>query len=100
METMVNTNHNRPGGPRLVARQGGQISPGDGEEHHRPRDECTGLSSPSRHQCGRVRTRQIADQASMPRESTEAKTARTRKIIAGLKRTYPDAHCELNYTNP
>jgi len=36
----------------------------------------------------------------MPRESTEAKTARTRKIIAGLKRTYPDAHCELNYTNP
>src|SRR6267154_2647853 len=29
----------------------------------------------------------------MPRESTEAKTARTRKIIAGLKRTYPDAHC-------
>jgi len=36
----------------------------------------------------------------MPRESTEAKAARTRKIIAGLKRTYPDAHCELNYTNP
>ena len=36
----------------------------------------------------------------MPRESTEAKTARIKKIIAGLKRTYPDAHCELNYTNP
>jgi len=36
----------------------------------------------------------------MPRESTEAKTARIKKIIAGLKRTYPDAHCELNYSNP
>ena len=36
----------------------------------------------------------------MPRESTEAKAARTRKIIAGLERTYPDAHCELNFSNP
>lgn len=36
----------------------------------------------------------------MPRESTESKTGRIKKIIAGLKRTYPDAHCELNYTNP
>ena len=36
----------------------------------------------------------------MPRETLEAKAARTRKIISGLKRTYPDAHCELNYSNP
>ena len=36
----------------------------------------------------------------VPRETVEAKTARTRKIIAGLKRAYPDAHCELNYSNP
>lgn len=36
----------------------------------------------------------------MPRETAEAKAARTRKIIAGLKKTYPDAHCELNFSNP
>src|SRR5438445_1431907 len=36
----------------------------------------------------------------MPRESFEAKAARVRKIIDALKRTYPDAHCELNYSNP
>src|SRR5438132_5834162 len=36
----------------------------------------------------------------MPRQSSEAKTARAKKIIAGLKKTYPDAHCELNYSNP
>jgi endonuclease-3 len=36
----------------------------------------------------------------MPRETTEAKAARTRKIIAGLQRAYPDAHCELNFSNP
>jgi len=36
----------------------------------------------------------------MPRETAEAKAARTRKIIAGLQRAYPDAHCELNFTNP
>lgn len=36
----------------------------------------------------------------MARESLAAKTARTREIIAGLKKAYPDAHCELNYTNP
>ena len=38
--------------------------------------------------------------AGMPRESTETKTARVKKIIAGLRKTYPDAHCELNYSNP
>jgi endonuclease III len=36
----------------------------------------------------------------MPRESFAAKQARTLAIIAGLKRTYPDAHCELNFSNP
>lgn len=36
----------------------------------------------------------------MPRETTEAKVARTRRIISGLRKTYPDAHCELNFSNP
>src|SRR5215813_11700468 len=36
----------------------------------------------------------------MPRESVRDKQARTQKIIAGLKQTYPEAHCELNYSNP
>jgi endonuclease-3 len=36
----------------------------------------------------------------MPRETAEAKAARTTKILAGLRRTYPNAHCELNFSNP
>jgi endonuclease-3 len=36
----------------------------------------------------------------MPRETIAARTARTKKIIAGLEQTYPEAHCELNYSNP
>ena len=36
----------------------------------------------------------------MPRETIAAKTARVAKILAALQRTYPDAHCELNYSNP
>ena len=36
----------------------------------------------------------------MPRESLKSKTERTATIIDGLKRTYPDAHCELDYSNP
>jgi endonuclease III len=36
----------------------------------------------------------------MPRETTTELVARTRKIIAGLRRAYPDAHCELNHVNP
>jgi endonuclease III len=36
----------------------------------------------------------------MPRETAEAKAARTRKIIAGLQQAYPNAHCELNFSNP
>lgn len=38
--------------------------------------------------------------APMARETFVAKQARTQKIIAGLKGTYPTAHCELNYSNP
>lgn len=36
----------------------------------------------------------------MPRESQSAKVARVREIIEGLRRAYPDAHCELNHRNP
>ena len=36
----------------------------------------------------------------MPRESDAAKALRVKKIIAGLRKAYPDAHCELNYSNP
>src|ERR1051326_5432568 len=36
----------------------------------------------------------------MPRESAEAKAERTKKIIAGLHKAYPTAHCELNHANP
>ena len=36
----------------------------------------------------------------MPRESLETKIARAKKIIADLRKTYPTAHCELNFSNP
>lgn len=36
----------------------------------------------------------------MPRESKAAKIGRLHKIISGLKLAYPNAHCELNYSNP
>ena len=36
----------------------------------------------------------------MPRETTDAKLARANKILTSLQKTYPDAHCELNYSNP
>jgi endonuclease-3 len=36
----------------------------------------------------------------MRRESKQAKSARVQKIINGLKKAYPNAHCELNYSNP
>ena len=36
----------------------------------------------------------------MSRESQAAKAARVEKIIAGLRETYPDAHCELNFSSP
>lgn len=36
----------------------------------------------------------------MPRESVKLKAARTGRIIAGLHAAYPDAHCELDHTNP
>ncbi|MGC9941003.1 MAG: endonuclease III [Verrucomicrobiota bacterium] len=36
----------------------------------------------------------------MPKETATARCERTQKIISALKRTYPDAHCELNFANP
>lgn len=36
----------------------------------------------------------------MPKESNDQKKARVTKIIAGLQKAYPDAHCELNHSNP
>lgn len=33
-------------------------------------------------------------------ETEKTKTARLGKIIGGLKKAYPDAHCELNFSNP
>lgn len=36
----------------------------------------------------------------MSRETSRAKIARTEKIIAGLEKTYPTAHCELVHQNP
>jgi endonuclease-3 len=36
----------------------------------------------------------------MSRESNQAKVARTERILDGLRKAYPDAHCELNYSNP
>jgi endonuclease-3 len=36
----------------------------------------------------------------MPREPQAAKAQRLQKIIAALQRTYPDAHCELNFSSP
>lgn len=36
----------------------------------------------------------------MARESLQHKQARTKKIIAGLQKAYPNAHCELNYSTP
>lgn len=36
----------------------------------------------------------------MPAESAQAKLERFQKIIAGLKKAYPDAHTELNFRNP
>lgn len=36
----------------------------------------------------------------MARESVQQRTTRARQIVAGLHAAYPDAHCELNYSNP
>jgi endonuclease-3 len=36
----------------------------------------------------------------MARESTAARGARVRSVLDVLARTYPDAHCELDYANP
>ena len=36
----------------------------------------------------------------MARESAQEKQARAATIIAALRNAYPDAHCELNFSNP
>src|SRR5437016_8849314 len=36
----------------------------------------------------------------MPRESAELRTSRVKKIIVGLEKAYPQAHCELDHSNP
>ena len=36
----------------------------------------------------------------MPRESSSQRLDRTRQLLAGLQRTYPNAHCELVHSNP
>ncbi len=36
----------------------------------------------------------------MPREPKETKAVRTKQVISGLQKAYPDAHCELNHSNP
>jgi endonuclease-3 len=36
----------------------------------------------------------------MARENLETRKARAQRIMAGLAAAYPDAHCELNYSNP
>ncbi len=36
----------------------------------------------------------------MPRETLSTRTARLKKIITALDRTYPGAHCELDHRNP
>jgi endonuclease-3 len=36
----------------------------------------------------------------MPRESAQQRSARTAAIIDGLRRAHPDAHCELDHSNP
>jgi len=38
--------------------------------------------------------------AQMPRETSQAKTTRLKKIIAALDRVYPGVHCELNHADP
>ena len=36
----------------------------------------------------------------MSRETAAAKKERTQKILSALKRVYPNAHCELNFSSP
>lgn len=36
----------------------------------------------------------------MPRETAASKARRVAALLEALRRTYPDAHCELNYSNP
>lgn len=48
----------------------------------------------------RKQGRRVARKPARPRETAEARRARTRKIIKRLKREYPDAHCALDHDSP
>src|SRR5271169_4159363 len=48
---------------------------------------------------GRLKSRSSFD-STMARETNALLRARLKKIIAGLRAAYPDAHCELNFSNP
>jgi endonuclease-3 len=47
-----------------------------------------------------IRAGQCSELHLMPSETIAAKKDRAKKICAALQRTYPDAHCELNFSNP
>src|SRR5262249_13541197 len=95
-------NHSGLGGqplPRLfLLRVGKSVAPG----HPRAR----GCLSTVRRGCARLWDYPGALNRSdlacrlMPRESAVEKKLRTSKVIAGLRRAYPEAHCELNFGNP
>src|SRR5436309_5920253 len=36
----------------------------------------------------------------MPRESLQQRQARVKRLLVGLQKTYPDAHCELEHGSP
>jgi endonuclease III len=36
----------------------------------------------------------------MPRETTAERSVRSQRIIAALRKAYPEAHCELGHSNP
>jgi endonuclease III len=42
----------------------------------------------------------MCENLAMPRATAAAKIQRTQKIISALRRVYPDAHCELNFSSP
>jgi endonuclease III len=42
----------------------------------------------------------VREFCAMPRETAAAKFERTQNILSALKRIYPAAHCELNFSNP